>query len=107
MSRSCDVYSFGILLMGTFSRKKPTDVMFTEDCGLKDWVRHLLQNPELDLVDHNLITPSDANSTKIVQCIFKVMEMAVTCTVDSPEERIDIKDALNALRNIKVHILPK
>nr|XP_027102691.1 LRR receptor-like serine/threonine-protein kinase EFR [Coffea arabica] len=107
VSRSCDVYSFGILLMETFSRKKPTDVMFTEDCGLKDWVRHLLQNPELDLVDHNLITPSDANSTKIVQCIFKIMEMAVTCTVESPEERIDVTDALNELKNIKHEFLSK
>nr|XP_027102690.1 probable LRR receptor-like serine/threonine-protein kinase At3g47570 [Coffea arabica] len=106
VSRKCDVYSFGILLMETFSRKKPTDEMFTEDCGLKDWVRHLLQNPELDLVDHNLITPPDENSTTIVQCIFKVMEMAVTCTVESPEQRIDIKDALNELRNIKVQFSP-
>ncbi|XP_027156440.1 probable LRR receptor-like serine/threonine-protein kinase At3g47570 [Coffea eugenioides] len=107
VSRGCDVYSFGILLMETFSRKKPTDEMFTEDCALKDWVRHLLQNPELDLVDHNLVTPPDENSITIVQCIFKVMGMAVTCTVESPEERIDIKDALNELRNIKVQFLSK
>ncbi|CDO96773.1 unnamed protein product [Coffea canephora] len=89
VSRKCGVYSFGILLMETFSRKKPTDEMFTED------------------FDHNLITPPDENSTTIVQCIFKIMEMAVTCTVESPEERIDIKDALNELKNIKVQFLSK
>ena len=36
-----DVYSYGILLMEVFARKKPMDEMFTGDLTLKTWVESL------------------------------------------------------------------
>ncbi|XP_028797281.1 probable LRR receptor-like serine/threonine-protein kinase At3g47570 [Neltuma alba] len=40
-----DVYSYGIVLMEMFTRKKPTDEMFVEGLGLKDWFPAHPQEP--------------------------------------------------------------
>ena len=41
VSTKGDVYSYGILLMEVFARKKPMDEMFTGDVTLKTWVESL------------------------------------------------------------------
>ncbi|XP_027156472.1 putative receptor-like protein kinase At3g47110 [Coffea eugenioides] len=105
VSTRCDLYSFGILLMETFTRKRPTDEMFGEDCGLKDWVMDALQNSANHFIDSNLITVTDENSNKKVQCALSVMELALRCSAESPEQRIDARGALNELRKIKVVFL--
>ncbi|XP_019261214.1 PREDICTED: probable LRR receptor-like serine/threonine-protein kinase At3g47570 [Nicotiana attenuata] len=38
VSTSCDVYSFGILMMETFTRMQPSDERFTGDLSLRRWV---------------------------------------------------------------------
>ncbi|KAL6199364.1 hypothetical protein ACLB2K_029148 [Fragaria x ananassa] len=38
VSRRGDVYSFGIVVMKTLTRRKPTDTMFVGDTSLKQWV---------------------------------------------------------------------
>ncbi|KAK0578874.1 hypothetical protein LWI29_017618 [Acer saccharum] len=43
-----DVYSFGILMMETFTRKKPTDNMFEEGMSLKLWVKEALPDSAKD-----------------------------------------------------------
>ena len=102
VSTRCDVYSFGILLMETFSRKKPTDELFSEDWTLKDWVAELLQNSASKFIDQSLLTIHDQNPARLVKCTLNIMNLALACTVESAEERIDIKDALKELKRIKV-----
>ncbi|KDO49783.1 hypothetical protein CISIN_1g047043mg [Citrus sinensis] len=54
ISAKCDVYSFGVLLMETFTGKKPTDEMFTGEISLKNWVNESLPHALTDVVDANL-----------------------------------------------------
>ncbi|MCD9641212.1 hypothetical protein HAX54_027281 [Datura stramonium] len=59
VSTKCDVYSYGIILMETFIRRKPNDEMFKGDVRLKQWVSNSLLEAVMNIVDVNLITPTE------------------------------------------------
>ncbi|CAL8997703.1 unnamed protein product [Prunus brigantina] len=53
-----DVYSFRIVVMETFTRRKPTDEMFGGDVNLKQWIANslLLPDEKIDeVVDANFL----------------------------------------------------
>ncbi|CAK9173794.1 unnamed protein product [Ilex paraguariensis] len=105
ISTRCDVYSYGIMLMETFSRKKPTDEMFAGDLSLKGWINETLSNAISQVIDANLIRPEEPNLITKVQCASSIMELALNCSVELPEERIYIKDVLSALKKIKLQFI--
>ncbi|CAK9149938.1 unnamed protein product [Ilex paraguariensis] len=105
VSTQCDVYSYGIVLMETFSRKKPTDEIFGEDLSLKGWINESLPNSISQVIDANLISPGEPNLVAKLQCVSSIMELALDCCVEYPEERIYIKDVLAALRKIRLQFI--
>ena len=58
VSTKGDIYSYGILLMETFVRKKPIDEMFVEELTLKSWVESSTNNI-MEVIDANLLTEED------------------------------------------------
>ncbi|XP_062014709.1 LRR receptor-like serine/threonine-protein kinase FLS2 [Rosa rugosa] len=100
VTRRGDVYSFGIVLMETFTRKKPTNVMFG-DMSLKQWVAN---SPLLDVVDANLlgIEEGDREFEKNRECLSSIMRLALACSSESPEGRINMQEALATLNKIKI-----
>ncbi|CAL5409404.1 unnamed protein product [Camellia sinensis] len=106
VSTSCDVYSYGILLMETFTRVKPTNEMFSEDMTMKCWMKESLPNAISHVIDANLLKPEEEHIKAVVlQCVSSIMELALSCSTESPDERINMKDVLVALKKVKLWYL--
>ncbi|XP_021802527.1 putative receptor-like protein kinase At3g47110 [Prunus avium] len=107
-----DVYSFGIVVMETFTRRKPTDEMFDGEMNIKQWIANslVLPNAKIDeVVDANLLgigtKQEDDDHVRKRDCISAIMRLALTCCAESPEERISIKEAIATLNKIKTKFL--
>ncbi|XP_015167745.1 putative receptor-like protein kinase At3g47110 [Solanum tuberosum] len=105
VSTKCDVYSYGIMLMETFTRTKPSNEMFDGDLSLKQWVSNSLPHAVMEVIDPNLITPQDNHSVKKIDCVVSIMKIAINCCVESPKGRIDMKDVAARLKTIKIQLL--
>ncbi|CAL9015678.1 unnamed protein product, partial [Prunus brigantina] len=106
-----DVYSFGIVLMETFTKRKPTDEMFAGEMNLKQWIANsLLSDAVIDeVVDANLLRTEedddDDDDNDFVSkrdCLSSIMRLALKCSAESPEERISMQDAVATLIKIKI-----
>ncbi|XP_040369810.1 probable LRR receptor-like serine/threonine-protein kinase At3g47570 isoform X1 [Rosa chinensis] len=104
VTRRGDVYSFGIVVMETFTRRKPTDEIFIGEMRLSQWVaNHLVANAIVDVVDATLLgTEEDHEFVSKRECLSSIMRLAVACSAESPEERINMQEAVAMLKTIKI-----
>ncbi|OAY75743.1 LRR receptor-like serine/threonine-protein kinase EFR [Ananas comosus] len=102
VSRRGDVYSYGILLLETFTGKKPTDSMFSGESNLRKWVFDAYNARLSDAVDANLLgdESSDGRDT-LDDCLSSVIELALECSKDSPKERITMKEVVSRMQKIQ------
>ncbi|XP_059654892.1 probable LRR receptor-like serine/threonine-protein kinase At3g47570 [Cornus florida] len=105
VSTRCDVYSYGIMLMETFTRRKPTDELFAGELTLWGWVKESLPNAAIQVIDSNLLRPKEEDFTTKVQCASYIMELALNCSSESPQERMRMGDVLAALKKIRLWFL--
>ncbi|KAH9714639.1 protein kinase domain-containing protein [Citrus sinensis] len=105
VSTNGDVYSFGIMLMETFAGKKPTNEIFNEEMTLKQWVNGWLPISTVEVVDPNLLSQEDVHFVAKEQCVSFVFNLAMACTVESPEKRINAKEIVTKLLKIRGSLL--
>ncbi|KAL5854000.1 hypothetical protein ACOSQ4_003802 [Xanthoceras sorbifolium] len=101
ISRKGDVYSYGIMLMETFTKKKPTDEIFTEEMSLRHWVGDSFNRSIMEVVDNDLLQMEDANFLAREQCVSSIFSLAMDCTTDLHEDRINIKNVVSRLIQIR------
>ncbi|CAA3032127.1 probable LRR receptor-like serine threonine-kinase At3g47570, partial [Olea europaea subsp. europaea] len=97
----CDVYSYGIMLMETFTSRRPTDEMFSEGLSLRNWVANSNPHAIDQVVDASILSTEEQHISEKLECISSIMNMAVNCTAESPENRPSMKDVVASLEKIK------
>ncbi|KAG7963683.1 hypothetical protein I3843_09G130700 [Carya illinoinensis] len=100
-----NMYSHGILLMETFTRKRHADDIFSEEMNLKSWIEEsLLVLSVTDIIDDNLLS-NERDDASMEELISSIMRLALDCYAESPEQRINIKNVSDTLHKIKLKFL--
>ncbi|XP_076950750.1 uncharacterized protein LOC143623771 [Bidens hawaiensis] len=116
VSRNGDMYSFGILLLEIMTRKKPTDVMFGEELSLHSYAKKAMGDGALEIIDPVLLK-DDKKIGQITnkeettgymnheRCLRLLLEIGVSCSMKSPQYRMDTSSVIQELQLIKDAIL--
>lgn len=111
VSKVGDVYSFGILLLETFTGKKPTDVILGGESSLKECVSKVYPTSLFDIVDDNLFKGGfltelqSEDQTAKHHCILSIIGLGLLCTNYSPKERILMIDVVPRMQKIRMDYL--
>jgi len=108
LSTEGDMYSFGILLLEMFTGRRPADEMFKDGHNLHNYVKIAFPNNILEIVDATLFSEENdhlAVTTEIAsdlhpnveRCLSSLFNIGLSCSVESPRERINIKAVLAEL----------
>ncbi|CAI9273684.1 unnamed protein product [Lactuca saligna] len=108
MTSSGDVYSFGILLLEVMTGKRPTDNIFIEGLtlhrfaymALPDHVTDVLDDDLLNFLQEDAIPTIAADVKKIEECMASTVKLGVSCSVDSPAQRMNIVNVVHELQHI-------
>ncbi|KDP44354.1 hypothetical protein JCGZ_20034 [Jatropha curcas] len=104
VSRTGDVYSYGILLLEMFTGRRPVDGTFNEGFNLHDYVKTALPEQAEEILDPSLlkeaaeeISMKNAQSGSIMEFLISIFEIGVACSVETQRERISIDKATSQL----------
>ncbi|XP_031486608.1 receptor kinase-like protein Xa21 isoform X1 [Nymphaea colorata] len=111
-----DVYSYGILLLETFTGKRPTDAMFGGDLSLRQWVAAALTRAISNVVDdsllllhHDALTNSTSDeqrsgtddSMALHEILVPIMEIGLSCSKETPEDRMTMREVVASLKKVR------
>ncbi|KAF8410146.1 hypothetical protein HHK36_002668 [Tetracentron sinense] len=113
LSSRGDVYSYGVMLLELFIGKSPTHESFGGGISLTKWVQSAFPTNIMEVLDPELLQQvadlhhEGRSISPEVQpeCLVTIMEVGLSCTVDSPDRRISMRDVLVKLLNTRDTLL--
>lgn len=104
LSTLWDVYSYGILVLEIFTGKSPTDKdCCNEEITFHQYVEASYPYGIMRIVDPFLLQ-QDADGLrqrKIYDTLVAIMRIGLNCSMDSPNRRIQMKDVIRQLSDIR------
>ncbi|XP_058772646.1 probable LRR receptor-like serine/threonine-protein kinase At3g47570 [Vicia villosa] len=111
VSMEGDMYSFGILVLEMLTGRRPTDEMFKDDHNLHNYVKLSIPNHLFEIVDRSILPVELENNTEngnsgsidpnVEKCLLSIFRIALSCSVESPKERMNMVDVIRELNVIK------
>ncbi|KAH9703929.1 putative LRR receptor-like serine/threonine-protein kinase [Citrus sinensis] len=113
VSTNGDVYSYGILMLELIIRKKPSDIMFEGDMNLHNFARMALPDHVMDIVDSTLLNDVEdlaiisnqrqrqIRVNNIIECLISMLRIGVTCSMESPKDRMKMTNVVHELQSTK------
>ncbi|GLT96486.1 hypothetical protein SLE2022_141030 [Rubroshorea leprosula] len=110
-SMAGDVFSFGILLLEMITGKRPTDAIFKDGLNLHQFAKLALPERVMDIVDPSLLQElqstdenvGDARRNRrerrvsIKEILITFARIGVLCSMDSPNNRMEMEDVVAEL----------
>lgn len=103
-----DVYSYGIVLLEMLTGKRPTDPLFVNELNIVSFVEMNFPDQILQVIDTPLQEEfKDSTQANMVtenrayQCMFALLQVALSCTRQLPNERMTMTEAASKIRVIK------
>eukprot|EP01018_Ginkgo_biloba_P028017 Gb_24720 [translate_table: standard] len=109
VSAKGDVYSYGVLLLEMFTRKRPINEMFVGELNLHKWVRSAFPNRVAEVVDSclfpNMCVGSEEREENQLHynhsLLNSVLHLGLLCTNESPHDRPTMTDVVGMLDRLR------
>ncbi|XP_020679795.1 probable LRR receptor-like serine/threonine-protein kinase At3g47570 [Dendrobium catenatum] len=103
-----DVYSYGIMLLELFTRRRPTDEIFKHDLSLRDYAESSDIDNLMEIIDPCLISEAQNrvqdnrfDMLEELKCLDSVIKIGLLCSLDDPKQRMEVVDVINQLNVIR------
>jgi serine/threonine protein kinase len=103
------VYSFGVVLLEMLTGRRPTDPMLCDGLNIVNFVKRNFPDKILDILDASLVEECQDCSratfeeeNEVHQCLLSLLKVALSCASQSPNERMNMREAATELNAINM-----